>query len=158
MEHYISTLVENKPGVLQKVTSLVSRRGYNIESITVGECEYPNLARMVFVVKGDEKVLEQVTKQLNKLVEVVKIKDLDPNNSVRRELSLIKVKTENETIRSEVMQYVNIFRGKILDVSDSSVTVEMTGDSNKINSFISLVETFGIIKIVRTGPTAVERG
>ena len=158
MEHYISTLVENKPGVLQKVTSLVSRRGYNIESITVGECEYPELARMVFVVKGDEKVLEQVTKQLNKLVEVVKIKDLDPNNSVRRELSLIKVKTENETIRSEVMQYVNIFRGKILDVSDSSVTVEMTGDSNKINSFISLVETFGIIKIVRTGPTAVERG
>ena len=158
MEHYISTLVENKPGVLQKVTSLISRRGYNIESITVGECEYPELARMVFVVKGDEKVLEQVTKQLNKLVEVVKIKDLDPNNSVRRELSLIKVKTENETIRSEVMQYVNIFRGKILDVSDSSVTVEMTGDSNKINSFISLVETFGIIKIVRTGPTAVERG
>lgn len=158
MEHYISTLVENKPGVLQKVTSLVSRRGYNIESITVGECEYPELARMVFVVKGDEKVLEQVTKQLNKLVEVVKIKDLDPNNSVKRELSLIKVKTENETIRSEVMQYVNIFRGKILDVSDSSVTVEMTGDSNKINSFISLVETFGIIKIVRTGPTAVERG
>lgn len=158
MEHYISTLVENKPGVLQKVTSLISRRGYNIESITVGECEFPELARMVFVVKGDEKVLEQVTKQLNKLVEVVKIKDLDPNNSVRRELSLIKVKTENETIRSEVMQYVNIFRGKILDVSDSSVTVEMTGDSNKINSFISLVETFGIIKIVRTGPTAVERG
>ncbi len=157
MEHYISTLVENKPGVLQKVTSLISRRGYNIESITVGECEYPELARMVFVVKGDEKVLEQVTKQLNKLVEVVKIKDLDPN-SVKRELSLIKVKTENETIRSEVMQYVNIFRGKILDVSDSSVTVEMTGDSNKINSFISLVETFGIIKIVRTGPTAVERG
>lgn len=158
MEHYISTLVENKPGVLQKVTSLISRRGYNIESITVGECEFPELARMVFVVKGDEKVLEQVTKQLNKLVEVVKIKDLDPDNSVRRELSLIKVKTENETIRSEVMQYVNIFRGKILDVSDSSVTVEMTGDSNKINSFISLVETFGIIKIVRTGPTAVERG
>lgn len=158
MEHFISTLVENKPGVLQKVTSLISRRGYNIESITVGECEFDELARMVFVVKGDEKVLEQVTKQLNKLVEVVKIKDLDPNNSVKRELSLIKVKTENETIRSEVMQYVNIFRGKILDVSDSSVTIEMTGDSNKINSFISLVETFGIIKIVRTGPTAVERG
>lgn len=90
MEHYISTLVENKPSVLQKVTSLISRRGYNIESITVGECEYPELARMVFVVKGDEKVLEQVTKQLNKLVEVVKIKDLDPN-SVKRELSLIKV-------------------------------------------------------------------
>ena len=121
MEHYISTLVENKPGVLQKVTSLISRRGYNIESITVGECEFPELARMVFVVKGDEKVLEQVTKQLNKLVEVVKIKDLDPDNSVRRELSLIKVKTEGETIRSEVMQYVNIFRGKILDVSDLSL-------------------------------------
>ena len=158
MEHYISTLVENKPGVLQKVTSLISRRGYNIESITVGECEHPELARMVFVVKGDEKVLEQVTKQLNKLVEVVKIKDLDPDNSVKRELSLIKVKTEGETIRSEVMQYVNIFRGKILDVSDNSVTIEMTGDSSKINAFISLIETFGIIKIVRTGPTAVERG
>lgn len=158
MEHVISTLVENKPGVLQKVTGLVSRRGYNIESITVGECETPNLARMVFVVKGDEKVLEQVTKQLNKLVEVVKIKDLDPNNSVKRELALIKVKAEDDKIRSEIIQYANIFRGKIIDVSDSTLTIEITGGPEKIDALISLLESFGIKKIARTGPTAVERG
>ncbi|MCQ2737412.1 MAG: acetolactate synthase small subunit [archaeon] len=158
MEHVISTLVENKPGVLQKVTGLISRRGYNIESITVGECETPNLARMVFVVKGDEKVLEQVTKQLNKLVEVVKIKDLDPNNSVKRELALIKVKAEDDKIRSEIIQYANIFRGKIIDVSDSTLTIEITGGPDKIDALISLLKSFGIKKIARTGPTAVERG
>lgn len=158
MEHIISTLVENKPGVLQKVTSLVSRRGYNIDSITVGESEVPNLARMVFVVKGDEKVLEQVTKQLNKLIEVVKVKDLDPYNSVKRELALIKVKTEDDKVRSEIMQYANIFRGKIIDVCDNTITIEMTGDPEKINALISLLKPFGIKKIARTGPTAVERG
>lgn len=158
MEHVISTLVENKPGVLQKVTGLISRRGYNIESITVGECETPNLARMVFVVKGDEKVLEQVTKQLNKLVEVVKIKDLDPNNSVKRELALIKVKAEDDKIRSEIIQYANIFRGKIIDVSDSTLTIEITGGPDKVDALISLLKSFGIKKIARTGPTAVERG
>ncbi len=158
MEHIISTLVENKPGVLQKVTSLVSRRGYNIDSITVGESEISSLARMVFVVKGDEKVLEQVTKQLNKLVEVIKIKDLDPNNSVKRELALIKVKTEDARCRSEIIQYANIFRGKIIDVCDNSITIEMTGDPNKIDALISLLEPFGIKKIARTGPTAVSRG
>ena len=158
MEHVISTLVENKPGVLQKVTGLISRRGYNIESIIVGECETPNLARMVFVVKGDEKVLEQVTKQLNKLVEVVKIKDLDPNNSVKRELALIKVKAEDDKIRSEIIQYANIFRGKIIDVSDSTLTIEITGGPDKIDALISLLKSFGIKKIARTGPTAVERG
>lgn len=158
MEHVISTLVENKPGVLQKVTGLVSRRGYNIESITVGECEVPDLARMVFVVKGDQKVLEQVTKQLNKLVEVVKVKDLDPNNSVKRELALIKVKTEDDKIRSEIIQYANIFRGKIIDVCDDSLTIEITGSPDKIDALISLLKPFGIKKIARTGPTAVERG
>lgn len=151
MEHVISTLVENKPGVLQKVTGLISRRGYNIESITVGECETPNLARMVFVVKGDEKVLEQVTKQLNKLVEVVKIKDLNPNNSVKRELALIKVKAEDDKIRSEIIQYANIFRGKIIDVSDSTLTIEITGGPDKIDALISLLKSFGIKKIARTG-------
>ncbi|MDO5850639.1 MAG: acetolactate synthase small subunit, partial [Methanobacteriaceae archaeon] len=155
MEHVISTLVENKPGVLQKVTGLVSRRGYNIESITVGECEVPDLARMVFVVKGDQKVLEQVTKQLNKLVEVVKVKDLDPNNSVKRELALIKVKTEDDKIRSEIIQYANIFRGKIIDVCDDSLTIEITGSPDKIDALISLLKPFGIKKIARTGPTAV---
>lgn len=158
MEHVISTLVENKPGVLQKVTSLVSRRGYNIDSITVGGSEVPHLARMVFVVEGDERVLEQVTKQLNKLVEVVKVKDLDPNNSVKRELSLIKVSTEDEKSRSEIMQYASIFRGKVIDVAENTITLEMTGDPNKIDALIGLLEPYGIKKIARTGPTAVSRG
>ncbi|MCQ2977408.1 MAG: acetolactate synthase small subunit [archaeon] len=158
MEHVISTLVDNKPGVLQKVASLFTRRGFNIDSITVGESEVPNLARMVFVVKGDEKVLEQVTKQLNKLVDVVKVKDLDPNNSVKRELCLIKVSTTEEKSRSEIMQYVNIFRGKIIDVAEGNITIEITGDSSKIDALIKLLSPFGIEKIARTGSTAVSRG
>ena len=156
--HTISTLVENKPGVLQKVSSLFTRRGFNIDSITVGESEVESLARMVFVVNGDDKVLEQVIKQLNKLVDVVKVKDLDPNHSVKRELCLIKVNTESENIRSEVMQYTNIFRGKIIDVCDNNVTIEITGDPEKINALIKLLKGFGILKIARTGPTAVSRG
>ena len=156
--HIISTLVENKPGVLQNVSSLFTRRGFNIDSITVGESEVENLARMVIVVVGDEKVLEQVTKQLNKLVDVIKVKDLDPNNSVKRELCLIKVKVENEKARSEIMQYANIFRGKIVDVCEDYLILEITGNPNKINALIDLLNPFGIKRIARTGPTALSRG
>lgn len=156
--HTISTLVEDKPGVLQKVTSLFTRRGFNISSITVGESEVESLARMVIVVKADEKGLEQVKKQLNKLIDVVKVKELKPGVSVKRELCLIKVKTKNEKSRSEIMQYVNIFRGKIIDVCDNNVTIEITGAPSKIDALIRLLKGYGIKKIARTGPTAVSRG
>ena len=140
--HVISTLVEHKPGVLQNVAGLLNRRGFNIDSITVGTSEVEGLARMVFVVKGDEKVLEQVIKQLHKLVDVVKIKDLDPDYVLKRELCLVKVKTTREKSRSEIIEY----------------TMEVTGNPEKIDSFLRLMKPFGIKKIARTGPTAIARG
>jgi len=156
--HIISTLVENKPGVLQKVSSLFTRRGFNIESITVGESEVEGLARMVIISIGDDNVLEQIIKHLNKQIDVVKVIDLDPKNSVKRELALIKVKSDNEKTRSEVIQYTNIFRGKIIDVATTTLTIEITGDPEKINALIALLKGFGIKKIARTGPTAISRG
>ena len=155
--HVISTLVENKPGVLQKVTGLFSRRDFNIDSITVGESEIDGLARMVITVKADDNILEQVTKQLNKLVDVIKIKDIS-KNSVKRELCLVKVNIPNQKARAEIMQYSNIFRAHILDVSEETLLIELTGDKKKINAFISLVENFGIKRIARTGLTAMSRG
>ncbi|WP_409201106.1 acetolactate synthase small subunit [Methanobrevibacter sp. DSM 116169] len=156
--HVISTLVENKPGVLQKVASLFTRRSYNIDSITVGQSEVENLARMVIVVNGNEQVLEQVTKQLNKLVDVVKVKDLDQKTLVKRELCLIQVKVNNESSRSEIIQYANIYNGEIIDVCDENITLEVTGNPQKIDSLINLLKHYGIIKIARTGPTAISRG
>ena len=155
--HVISTLVENKPGVLQKVSSLFTRRGFNIESITVGESETEGLATMVIISKGDEKILEKITKQLNKLIDVIKVVDLDPNNSIKRELALIKVKSDTQQTRSEIIQFANIFRGKIIDLGKLTLTIEITGDPNKINALITLLGNFGIKKIVRTGPTAIAR-
>ena len=155
--HVISTLVENKPGVLQKVAGLFTRRDFNIDSITVGESEVDGLARMVITVKADEKILEQVTKQLNKLVDVVKIKDIS-KNAVKRELCLIKVNIPNEKSRAEIMQYANIFRAKIVDVTEETLIIEITGDMEKTNAFISLLKGYGIKKISRTGLTAMARG
>ena len=155
--HVISTLVENKPGVLQKVAGLFTRRDFNIDSITVGESEVEGLARMVITVKGDDKILEQVTKQLNKLVDVIKIKDIT-KNAVKRELCLIKVNIPNEKARAEIMQYTNIFRAKVLDVTEETLVIELTGEKQKINAFISLVENYGIKRIARTGVTAMARG
>ena len=155
--HVISTLVENKPGVLQKVAGLFTRRDFNIDSITVGESEVNGLARMVITVKADEKILEQVTKQLNKLVDVVKIKDIS-KNAVKSELCLIKVNIPNEKSRAEIMQYANIFRAKIVDVTEETLIIEITGDMEKINAFISLLKGYGIKKISRTGLTAMARG
>ncbi|MBP3226213.1 MAG: acetolactate synthase small subunit [Methanobrevibacter sp.] len=155
--HVISTLVENKPGVLQKVAGLFTRRDFNIDSITVGESEVNGLARMVITVKADEKILEQVTKQLNKLVDVVKIKDIS-KNAVKRELCLIKVNIPNEKSRAEIMQYANIFRAKIVDVTEETLIIEITGDMEKTNAFISLLKGYGIKKISRTGLTAMARG
>ena len=155
--HVISTLVENKPGVLQKVAGLFTRRDFNIDSITVGESEVEGLARMVITVKADDKILEQVTKQLNKLVDVIKIKDIT-KNAVKRELCLVKVNIPNEKARAEIMQYVNIFRANIVDVTEETLIIEITGDMEKINAFISLLKGYGIKKISRTGLTAMARG
>ena len=155
--HVISTLVENKPGVLQKVAGLFTRRDFNIDSITVGESEVDGLARMVITVKADDKILEQVTKQLNKLVDVIKIKDIS-KNAVKRELCLVKVNIPNEKARAEIMQYVNIFRANIVDVTEETLIIEITGDMEKINAFISLLKGYGIKRISRTGLTAMARG
>ncbi|MBR6024645.1 MAG: acetolactate synthase small subunit [Methanobrevibacter sp.] len=155
--HVISTLVENKPGVLQKVAGLFTRRDFNIDSITVGQSEVDGLARMVITVKAEDVVLEQVTKQLNKLVDVIKIKDIT-KNAVKRELCLIKVNIPNEKARAEIMQYANIFRAKIVDVTEETLIIEITGDMEKIDAFISLLEGYGIKKISRTGLTAMARG
>ena len=142
----------------KNVAGLLNRRGFNIDSITVGASEVEGLARMVFVVKGDEKVLEQVIKQLHKLVDVVKIKDLDPEYVLKRELCLVKVKTTREKSRSEIIEYADIFKAKIIDVCDDFITMEVTGNPEKIDSFLRLLKPFGIKKIARTGPTAIARG
>ena len=155
--HVISTLVENKPGVLQKVAGLFTRRDFNIDSITVGESEVEGLARMVITVKGDDKILEQVTKQLNKLVDVIKIKDIT-KKAVKRELCLVKVNIPDAEARAEIMQYSNIFRAHILDVTEETLMMELTGDKEKINAFISLLKGYGIKRISRTGLTAMARG
>ena len=137
--HIISVLVEDKPGVLQKVAGLFTRRDFNIDSITVGESEVEGLSRMVITVNADKTGLEQVTKQLNKLVDIIKIKDIT-KNAVQRELCLIKVNIPNEKARAEIMQYSNIFRAKIVDVSEETLIIELTGDIEKINAFISLLK------------------
>ncbi len=155
--HVISTLVEDKPGVLQKVAGMFNRRGFNIDSITVGESEVEGLSRMVITVKADKKGLEQVTKQLNKLVDVIKIKDIT-ENAVKRELCLIQVNIPNTEARAEIMQYTNIFRANIVDVCEKTLTIELTGDIEKLNAFISLLQPYGIKKISRTGLTAISRG
>ena len=155
--HVISTLVEDKPGVLQKVAGLFNRRGFNIDSITVGESEVEGLSRMVISVHADKKGLEQVTKQLNKLVDVIKIKDITKND-VKRELCLVKVNIPNEKARAEIMQYSNIFRAKIVDVTEETLIIELTGDKEKIDAFISLLKGYGIKRISRTGLTAMARG
>ena len=155
--HVISTLVEDKPGVLQKVAGLFNRRGFNIDSITVGESEVEGLSRMIISVHADQKGLEQVTKQLNKLVDVIKIKDIT-KNAVKRELCLVKVNIPNAKARAEIMQYSNIFRAKVVDVTEETLLIELTGDKQKINAFISLLKGYGIKKISRTGLTAMARG
>ena len=136
---------------------MFTRRDFNIDSITVGESEIDGLARMVITVKAEDVVLEQVTKQLNKLVDVIKIKDIT-QNSVKRELCLIKVNIPNEKVRAEIIQYVNIFRANIVDVTEETLIIEITGDIDKINAFISLLKGYGIKRISRTGLTAMARG
>ena len=156
--HIITALVEHKPGVLQRVASMFTRRRFNIESITVGQTDNPTIARMTILTWGDEKVLEQVTKQMNKLVPVIKVSDLDMGECVCRELCLIKVHAPSERQRSQVIQYADVFRGRVVDVSPDSITVEITGDASKVNAFMDLARGMGIKEIARTGTTAMQRG
>ena len=157
MKHTISVLVENKFGVLARVASLFSAKGYNIDSLTVGETIDPEVSRMTIVVTGDDMILEQIIKQLRRLIDVIKVSDLTQGNFIDRELVLIKVKAEPST-RSEIFNIVDIFRGKIVDVSQKSYTVEVTGDRGKIDALISLLIPFGVKEIARTGKVAMARG
>ena len=155
--HIFTAMVEHRPGVLQRVASMFSRRGFNIDTITVGPTENPEVARMTILTKGNNKVLEQVIKQMNKLVDVIKVSDLNKEKSVCRELCLVKVHTPNESLKSEVIQYVDVFRGRIVDVASESLTAEITGGTDKIDAFIGLVRPFGIKETARTGMTAMQR-
>jgi acetolactate synthase-1/3 small subunit len=153
----LSVLVEDKPGVLARVASLFSRRGYNIQSLAVGATEQKNLSRMTIVVSVDEHPLEQITKQLNKLVNVIKIVEQDEDNSVARELALIKVRTDAAT-RGQVIEAVNLFRAKVVDVSTESLTIEATGTPAKLEAFLRVLEPYGIRELVQSGVVSLSRG
>lgn len=155
--HIISVLVENKFGVLTRISGLFSARGFNIQSLSVGETDDPTVSRITIVVAGDEAILEQVKKQLNKLIDTLKVVDLTSQPHVERELALIKVRAPYEN-RSEVMQIADIFRSKIIDVSLESVTIELTGDEGKIHAMLDLLGEFGVIEIARSGKVAMSRG
>jgi acetolactate synthase-1/3 small subunit len=158
-KHTITALVLDRPGVLNRIASMFRRRGFNIASLAVGASEQPNLSRMTFVVSAqDDTTVEQVTKQLRKIIEVVKVTDLSDEDIVARELALVKVRAANATARSEIIQIVELFRAKIVDVSADSVTAEITGDENKIESILTLLKGFGITEVMRTGRVAVIRG
>ncbi|MCX7832420.1 MAG: acetolactate synthase small subunit [Actinobacteria bacterium] len=157
MKHTLSVLVENKPGVLARVAGLFRRRGFNIHSLAVAPTENPNLSRMTIVVDLEGKPLEQVEKQLHKLVNVLKIQDFLPHEAVERELALIKVHSTKET-RAEIIQICDIFRAKIVDVSQDSLAIEVTGTEDKIDAIVSLLKPYRIIDLARTGKVAVSRG
>ncbi|HEX6515450.1 MAG TPA: acetolactate synthase small subunit [Nocardioidaceae bacterium] len=155
--HTLSVLVENKPGVLARIAGLFSRRGFNIDSLAVGPTEHPEISRMTIVVNVEESPLEQVTKQLNKLVEVIKIVELDESASVERELLLVKVKADAET-RGQVLETVQLFRAKVVDVAPDAVTIEVTGNADKLEAFMRVLEPFGIRELVQSGMVAIGRG
>jgi acetolactate synthase I/III small subunit len=154
----ISVLVENKPGVLHSIANLFRRRNFNIESITVGATQQQDIARMTITVNADEKTLDQVVKQVEKQIDVIKVTELEQGNFVMRELALIKVKIMDSKERSDVINFVNVFRGRIIDVSTDSLTVEITGGPDKIDAFLNLMKTFGVLELARTGITALARG
>lgn len=154
----ISVLVENKPGVLHGVANLFRRRNFNIESITVGPTEHADISRMTITVNEDEKTIEQVIKQLAKLIDVLKVEELEEGSYVMRELALIKVNAPSPKERSDIINCVEVFRSRVIDVSIDSLTVEMTGTPDKIDAFLNLMKTTGVIELARTGITALARG
>jgi acetolactate synthase-1/3 small subunit len=157
MKHTLVAWMEDKPGVLNRVSSLFRRRNYNIESLSVGHSETPGISRMTIVVSGDDRVVDQVVKQLQKLINVTKVADVTSKAAVIRELALIKVKAANGS-RSEIIELTNIFRARIVDVGAATVTVEITGPEDRVNSLIGLLEPFGIEEMTRTGRVAMVRG
>ena len=157
MQHIISVLVENKPRVLARVASLFARRGYNIESLAVGHTQDPIISRITLVVRGDEDILEQITKRLYKLIEVIKVSDFTETSYVDRELALIKVNAPSN-LRGEIVQTAEIFRARIVDVSEKSLLIEVTGTSDKIDALEQLMKKYGIIEMTRTGKIALARG
>jgi len=157
MRHIISILIENEAGALSCVAGLFSARGYNIESLTVAPTEDATLSRMTLVTRGNEDVIEQITKQLNKLIDVVKLIDLAETAHVERELLLVKIKTNKET-QEEIKRLSDIFRGQIIDVTSNSYVIEMTGPSDKLDAFIAALDESSIIETVRSGPTGMSRG
>jgi len=155
--HTLSVLVENKPGVLARVSGLFSRRGFNIESLAVGPTEHADVSRMTIVVAVDQLPLEQVTKQLNKLVNVIKIVELDPAQSVQRELLLVKVRAD-AAVRSAVLEVATLFRAKVVDVGTESVTIEATGTADKLGALVKVLEPYGVREMVQSGMVALGRG
>jgi len=156
--HILAVMVEHKPGVMQRISSLFSRRKFNIESITVGVTENPDIARMTIISRGDEHILEQIIKQMNKIVNVVKVNDLDRESTVVRELCIVKLNTPDEKAKSQVIRYAEVFRGNVVDVSPKSLSVEVVGDQSKIDAFLDLMRNVGIKEVARTGVTAMPRG
>jgi acetolactate synthase-1/3 small subunit len=158
MRHVLSAVVQNVPGVLAHVSGMLASRGYNIDSLAVGPTEAPELSRMTFVVVGDDRVLEQVRRQLEKIVTIVRVEDISSQNFVERDLMLIKVKAPPNGGRSEIRELAEIFRGRIVDVAPREVIVEISGQEKKIEAFIDLMRPFGIVELVRTGRIAMVRG
>jgi acetolactate synthase-1/3 small subunit len=155
--HTLSVLVENKPGVLVRIAGLFARRNFNIDSLAVGPTEHPDISRMTIVVNVEEIALEQVTKQLNKLIEVIKIVELDDREAIERELLLVKVKADVES-RSQVLDVVQLFKARVVDVATDAITIEVTGNSDKLTDFLRVLEPFGIRELVQSGLVAIGRG
>lgn len=155
--HTLSVLVENKPGVLARIAGLFSRRGFNIDSLAVGPTEHPEVSRMTIVVNVETSPLEQVTKQLNKLVEVIKVVELDTGFSVNRELLLVKVKADS-TSRGQVLELVQLFRAKVVDVATDAVTIQIVGNQGKLEDFLRVLEPYGVRELVQSGVVAIGRG
>ncbi|MCA9153625.1 MAG: acetolactate synthase small subunit [Pirellulaceae bacterium] len=158
MRHLLSAVVQNVPGVLAHISGMLASRGYNIDSLAVGETEDPNLSRMTFVVVGDDRVLEQVRKQLEKIVTVVRVVDISSQDYVERDLMLLKVKAPAGGVRTEIRELVDIFRGKIVDVGAEEIMIEISGRESKIEAFIERMRPYGITELVRTGRIAMVRG
>lgn len=156
-KHVIVALVEDKPGVLYRVTSLIRRRNFNIDTITVGTTDVEGVSKITMTMAGDERMVEQLVKQLAKLIDVVKISKLRPDVTVMREMAMVKVHTSNPQVRTEVMQFIEIFRGHVVDASPESLTIELSGDPEKIDAFVDLMKRYGVKEVTRTGAIAIQR-
>ena len=156
-QHIVSVLVENRAGTLSRVSGLFSRRGFNIDSLTVGETEDPSISRMTIAVTGEERILEQIIKQLEKLIDVIAVKGLDSSSCLRREIMLVKINADEKN-RPSALEIAGIFRARVVDVSQTTITMEATGNMEKLNGFLLLLRPYGILELARTGLVALERG